>query len=138
MVLVGTKGIKACRNVGQVVVTNAVIASTTAVGGVTDGLVSCGPGCVGADWIYIRENDIRAGCIFFKVIVLAVQTKRDRVVRIQRFNQIVGFFGSIQRINLSICKTNCQWLNKDMRARYSYLAHLPYTTAIAFASFSGD
>ena len=84
--LVLAKGIKACGNIGEIVVANAVIAATAAVGGIAGGIVCCGPGRIRSDWIHVGEYDIRAGCILFKVVVLAIQAKRDGVVRVKRFD----------------------------------------------------
>lgn len=38
-------------------------------------LISCGPGCIRSDGIYIREDDVRASCILLEVVILAVKAE---------------------------------------------------------------
>ena len=123
--LVGAEGVEAGGDVGEVVVALAVVAAAAAVGGVADGamvirgwvwvweegklekelwglLVFGGPCCVCSYWIRVRENDVGTCGVFFVVVVFAIQAKRNRMIRVERLDLIIGSLGCIQSIYMSI------------------------------------
>ena len=61
-----------------------------------------GPRCVGTNWIHVREDNVGTCGVFFIVVVFAIQAKRDRMVRVQRFDLIICSLGSVQSIHMSI------------------------------------
>jgi hypothetical protein len=73
----------------------AVIAATAAIRGVADSVIDRGPAGVHCDGVYVRQDDVRTGGVLLVIEVVAVQTERNGMPWVQRFDHVVGDFAVV-------------------------------------------